>query len=529
MNSVATDPQKSATRWFFMICLILSELTLISAEAPQARLFVYSLVNLPLVKITAFLTCVGVFVFVLSERKALLPSKQLSLTNLSLHLFCSGVLLLTLEPTLAFTLTHSIWASGPIWLFLALSFLGSWMQCLMTAGQWLGLARAKGKHLLGAFFLATLVPYLVDLAERAWVGNMVRASFELGRLMLSLIFDEIIVRPEDLVLGVPSFQIFVHHSCSGYEGIGLIGIFLSLYIYLRKDALSFPGALLILPLGMAASWFANSARLAALITVGGLLSPRIALGAFHSNAGWVSFVLLSLFFLFVLEKYRLFHKEPAECSPIEAASEEFVNPSIPYLLPLVLQLALTLLFSSFTEGLDLLYPARVVIVGAVLLSFHHLYSERGLYESPRFLAVLIGLAVYVLWIALIPESSVLDPRGNLSASLAVVWLLSRLLGSVLIVPIIEELAFRGYLLRRLQSVEFEEVPQERLTLVSVALSSLAFGLLHSEWFPGLIAGIFYALACKIRGKLSDCIVAHATTNLCIAVHVVVFDRWDLWI
>jgi CAAX prenyl protease-like protein len=108
------------------------------------------------------------------------------------------------------------------------------------------------------------------------------------------------------------------------------------------------------------------------------------------------------------------------------------------------------------------------------------------------------------------------------------WLIARVAGSAVFVPFAEELAFRGFLLRRMISADFRAVPPSAFTWASVALSSLAFGVLHGRWLAGTLAGVVYAFAFYRRGKLFDAMLAHATTNALIAVSVIAAANWSLW-
>ena len=110
---------------------------------------------------------------------------------------------------------------------------------------------------------------------------------------------------------------------------------------------------------------------------------------------------------------------------------------------------------------------------------------------------------------------------------ATAWLIFRVIGSVITVPIAEELAFRGYALRRLISPDFDKVSL-RFTWFSFLLSSILFGALHGRWVAGTVAGMFYAWAMYRRGKVGDAIIAHATTNALIAAHVLILGNWNYW-
>jgi CAAX prenyl protease-like protein len=108
------------------------------------------------------------------------------------------------------------------------------------------------------------------------------------------------------------------------------------------------------------------------------------------------------------------------------------------------------------------------------------------------------------------------------------WQAFRILGYVVTVPIAEELAFRGYLLRRVISNDFEQVAPGTFTWPSWIATSVLFGLMHgSHWLLGTIAGLLFAAALYRRGRLSDSIWAHMTTNGLIAVYATAVGNWSL--
>src|SRR5690606_8547511 len=117
--------------------------------------------------------------------------------------------------------------------------------------------------------------------------------------------------------------------------------------------------------------------------------------------------------------------------------------------------------------------------------------------------------------------------AQLHPAVALIWILSRTVGAVLIVPIAEELAFRGYLLRKLVSSRFEEVSASRRSLFSFTASSLVFGFLHADWLSGTVAGALFAAAVYWRGRITDAIVAHVVANAALTAVVLGFGRWDL--
>jgi len=99
----------------------------------------------------------------------------------------------------------------------------------------------------------------------------------------------------------------------------------------------------------------------------------------------------------------------------------------------------------------------------------------------------------------------------------------------MIVPLVEELAFRGFLYRRFLPPDFESVSFRRFSFLALMLSSLIFGLLHgNRWFAGAVAGVLYGLVLIRRGSMGDAVAAHATTNALLALDVLAFHQWHLW-
>jgi exosortase E/protease (VPEID-CTERM system) len=304
--------------------------------------------------------------------------------------------------------------------------------------------------------------------------------------------------------------------------------FLGGFIVVHRRALRLGRALWVLPMAVAVSWLANVARVVVLVLIGAHVSPDIAVGGFHSKAGWLLFCVLAFGFVVAMRRTPSLWREAAEGKALEPLTED----SAPYLLPLLALLATALVTGLFSTGLDELYGARVAVVGVVLWAYRGSYVRS--FTRPGLESIAIGVIVFVIWIALVPRR---DPDGVNAASAALAqlgglgaaaWIVLRIVGSVSIVPLAEELAFRGYLLRRMSGSDFGAVPYETFRLAPFVGSSLAFGLLHSELVAGTLAGMAYALAVQRRGRLTDAIVAHAITNALIAVDVLVNDAWALW-
>lgn len=148
-------------------------------------------------------------------------------------------------------------------------------------------------------------------------------------------------------------------------------------------------------------------------------------------------------------------------------------------------------------------------------------------------SVLAGLAVFVLWIGLdagwmqIGSSPGFDPRG---ADGAVDWTLVavRIAGAALVVPVMEELFWRSFLLRWLHCPDFLPVVPAFVTLKALAISVLLFGFEHNLWLAGIVAGLAYSLLYMRSGNLWTAILAHGVTNGALGVWIVATGNWHYW-
>ena len=148
-------------------------------------------------------------------------------------------------------------------------------------------------------------------------------------------------------------------------------------------------------------------------------------------------------------------------------------------------------------------------------------------------AAAVGVTVFALWIHLdfaplaFGGAGGFDPRtqyGSIDWALAA----TRLLGAIVIVPVMEELFWRSFVLRWTANPDFLKVVPMESGGKALALSALLFGLEHHLWFAGLAAGVTYGWLYMATGKLWTSIAAHATTNTALGVWVLVTGSWRLW-
>lgn len=217
------------------------------------------------------------------------------------------------------------------------------------------------------------------------------------------------------------------------------------------------------------------------------------------------------------------------------------SPSVPYVAPMVLFLA----FLAIQDQLKLLGAAEFPLRVGILAVFLWVVSRRVIsFRVSKWLgSIAVGIAVFAIWIApdvLIPgyrqhwlfSNSLLGsvstaiPQGLEMNPLVLVF---RTVRAAILVPIIEELFWRAWLMRWLIRPDFESVPLGAYEPKSFWIVAVLFAVEHGPyWDVGLIAGVIYN-AWMVRSKsLGDLILAHGVTNLLLSLYVIFFRQWQYW-
>lgn len=405
------------------------------------------------------------------------------------------------------------------------------MMALMPQHLWRTFFVEHYHHIALSVLVASLMLILALSSGKLW-GPLASGTFHLAEFWLGLMpFPDLYVDEAERTLGIHGFYVHVADACSGYEGIGLVSAFTALFFYLYRDALRFPAAWLLWPIGVLVIWLLNSVRIAALILIGALWSPDVAVGGFHSQAGWLMFISTSVALLWLALKFPFFIKQ----SDNESATSEQVatqkHDGFEVLVPIVALLGSTLVIGTFSAGFDYAYPLKVIAVAASLAwVWRHLKWQPAVPRRP--LAYIAGIAVAIIWTLLLgmqsPSNSEFQSAlDTLDPTLAYLWLLLRVIGASITVPIAEELAFRGYLMARLSKSEsFTYGPMPRVWL-ALLVSSVAFGALHGAWVAGAVAGAIYGYVRWHSPTINEAIWAHAMTNGLLCVVAVVTGAWHL--
>ena len=381
----------------------------------------------------------------------------------------------------------------------ALVGLAAWAAGRGTGALWLPLARA------------TLAP----------IAAFVRA-----------VSSDAVVDLDARIVGTERFAVEIAPVCSGYEGMGLVAVLMGAHVWASRASLRFPRALLLPLLGALLAFAANVVRITALVYMGSLGAPDVALGGFHSKAGWL------LFSMVALGMVRLARSEVFSRGS-EAASAHEENPTATFLAPLLTLTAVGLVVGLASDGgLDPLAPIAPACALATLFVLRAelrapLLEERARVQHAGLRAVGTGIAILVMWLLLAEHAPALDAelereRTASGAAAQASWLAGRALASIVVVPIVEELGFRGFLMRRLVSADFPSVRYAETSPLALLVSSVAFGALHHDVLAATLAGAAFALIAAHTGRLRDAVVAHAVANAGLAAIVVLTGRWSYW-
>lgn len=190
--------------------------------------------------------------------------------------------------------------------------------------------------------------------------------------------------------------------------------------------------------------------------------------------------------------------------------------------------------SAFT----MLYPLRPLVAVIALFLCRRAYTELCWADLKRrgqtLGSIALGLAVFVLWINMdwtfgaLSEPPGFNPGVFSNPNLRLAMTGIRIGSAVLIVPIMEEIFWRSFILRYVINPDFAKVPLGTFTWVSFLTGAVLFGLAHHFILAGIMAGMAYSWLLYRTRSLAQCVLAHAVTNLALAAFVLNTEKWWFW-
>jgi CAAX prenyl protease-like protein len=212
-----------------------------------------------------------------------------------------------------------------------------------------------------------------------------------------------------------------------------------------------------------------------------------------------------------------------------------------YVLPMAVFMLVTQAESQFPAYETALYIAKVVAVTGALLAFRRPLADVRPDVRVLPLAFLVGLVVFVEWIVvdpLTPHPAFLASLGKRSAfnpftafpdpTQRALFLAVRFYGLAVMVPVMEEVFWRSFLLRWFTDPDFERVTLGTFSGMAFAIVAVCFAAAHPEWLAALLCAIAYGLLLRQTRSLFACVVAHGVTNLALGIYVLTTHAWKYW-
>ncbi len=213
-----------------------------------------------------------------------------------------------------------------------------------------------------------------------------------------------------------------------------------------------------------------------------------------------------------------------------------VSPILDRIIPFALFAALTLLQGRLGENSQYWVYALKTLLGAwmIYIVWPHVKEMRW---AISWEAVAVGIAVFAAWDGLDGHYPLLSARQEsfnpirsygAGSSLAMLFIGFRILGSSLVVPMIEEVFYRSFIYRYIVKSDFLSVPLRQFDLRAFLVVGVVFGVSHFEWLPGILCAFAYQWLVIRKDRLGDAITAHAITNFLLALWVVFRPAYYFW-
>ncbi len=190
------------------------------------------------------------------------------------------------------------------------------------------------------------------------------------------------------------------------------------------------------------------------------------------------------------------------------------------------------------HALHLLYPVKVSSVALLLYLLRSEYLELKWGEMLNLrmasAAVCAGFITFLLWInvqvtlPLVGSPPGFDPTVFPNGELRLFVTATRVAGAVLVVPVMEELFWRSFLMRYMIRPDFQSVPIGAFSWASFLTTTALFGLEHHFFIAGFLAGAIFSIVLYQTRSLALCILSHAVANLALAIYVIKTGNWYFW-
>ena len=181
-------------------------------------------------------------------------------------------------------------------------------------------------------------------------------TFSAVNAFLHLFLSQVVADRATMTIGGSMFNVTIYPSCAGLEGTALMLGFSAAWLWFFRKEFRFPAAFVLIPMAMVVMWISNAVRITVLILIGVAGLPDVAVGGFHSQAGWIAFTCVALSVAVLSLRLPWVTKEFAGAAPAQAESESWNNPTVACLMPVCAILAAGMISGAVSGGFEWLYP-----------------------------------------------------------------------------------------------------------------------------------------------------------------------------
>src|SRR5204862_4950355 len=182
------------------------------------------------------------------------------------------------------------------------------------------------------------------------------------------------------------------------------------------------------------------------------------------------------------------------------------SPALIRVFPFGLFLLLTFCQDAFGGVARYWFYFGKTLMGAWLIweMRHYVEEMRWKVSVP---GIVVGLLAFAIWVGLSDLLRVMNinpgflklklggtpwnPHEQFEPDWAQAFIITRIVGSTLVVPALEEVFFRSFLYRYIAKKDFERVPVGYYLRIPFIVTSVVFGFEHREWLAGILCGMLF--------------------------------------
>jgi CAAX prenyl protease-like protein len=217
-----------------------------------------------------------------------------------------------------------------------------------------------------------------------------------------------------------------------------------------------------------------------------------------------------------------------------------MRDDLAYILPMAIFLGLTWAGGNWKSLYPASYVVKTIAVAIALIVLWRRFTP--IRWNGWWLGVIVGVVGIFQWVGMQlflqkhfehfrPSPDVFDPTKVFeNPAMLYGFFAVRLIGAVLVVPVMEELFWRDFLWRSVIAPnDFKLAKVGEWDWKAFAIVSLAFAVVHGNWWlTSIVWAAMVGCLLVYTKSLGACIIAHAVTNLLLGAYVLWTKDWAFW-